>query len=88
MYYKCISKQQALDADSRAIQQINFTGNLAPDGKTTIFFIIKETNKIILDFLYETVRLLQIYFALINYQLKMGQYNTLNEKLFNSQLNK
>ena len=31
-----------LDADSKAIQQINFTGNLDLDGSTTIFFIIEE----------------------------------------------
>ena len=36
------SKQQALDADSRAIQKINFTANLEKAGNTTIFFIIEE----------------------------------------------
>ena len=43
-YYKMIaidlSKQQALDADPKAIQQINFTGNL--ENQSTIFFIIEE----------------------------------------------
>ena len=34
-----LSKQQALDADPRAIQQINFTENLDRDGNTTMFFI-------------------------------------------------
>ena len=34
-----LSKQQALDADSRAIQQINFTANLDRVGNTTMFFI-------------------------------------------------
>ena len=41
-----LSKQQALDADPRAIQQINFTANLDRAGNTIIFFIIeglKET---------------------------------------------
>ena len=37
-----LSKQQALDADSRAIQQINFTANLDRAGNTTMFFIIEE----------------------------------------------
>ena len=45
-HYKMIaidlSKQQALDADPRAIQQINFTANLDRDGNTTMFFIIEE----------------------------------------------
>ena len=37
-----LSKQQVLDADPRAIQQINFTANLDRDGNTTMFFIIEE----------------------------------------------
>ena len=39
-----LSKKQALNADPKAIQQINFTGNL--ENQSTIFFIIegaKET---------------------------------------------
>ena len=50
-YYKMIatdvSKQQALDADPKAIQQINFTANLDLDGKTINFFIIEETEEAI-----------------------------------------
>ena len=34
------SRQNELDADLRAIQQINFTANLDRAGNTTIFFII------------------------------------------------
>ena len=53
--YKMIAidlcKQQALDADAKAIQQINFTGNLDRDGNTTMFFIIEEAKETILDFL-------------------------------------
>ena len=68
-HYKVIaidlSKQQALDADLKAIQQINFTGNLAQDGNTTIFFITDEAKETILDFSEGTVRVLWIYFALI-----------------------
>ena len=48
-YYKAIaidlSKQQALDADLKTIQQVNFTANLDQDGNTTIFFIIEEAKK-------------------------------------------
>ena len=33
-----LSKQQAYDADPRAIQQINFIANLDRDGNTTMFF--------------------------------------------------
>ena len=44
-----LSKQQALDADPRAIQQINFTANLDRAGNTTMFFIIEETKETVLD---------------------------------------
>ena len=37
-----VSKQQALDADPRAIQQINFTANLDRDGNTRVYFILEE----------------------------------------------
>ena len=37
-----LSKQQALDADPRAIQQINFTANLDRAGNTRIYFILEE----------------------------------------------
>ena len=44
-YYKTIaidlSKQQALDNNPKAIQQINFTGKLAQEA--TAFFIIEKT---------------------------------------------
>ena len=48
-----LSKQQALDPDPKWMQQINFTGNLARarNENTTMFFIIGETKKVILDFL-------------------------------------
>ena len=36
-----LSKQQVLDADPRAIQQINFTANLDIDGNTRLYFILK-----------------------------------------------
>ena len=51
-------KQQALDADPKAIQQINFTGNLDRAGNTTIFFIFEETKETILDFSQGTVKVL------------------------------
>ena len=37
-----LSKQQALDAGPRAIQQINFTINLERARNTTMFFVIEE----------------------------------------------
>ena len=41
-----LSKQQALDADPRAIQLINITANIDRAGNTTMFFIIEEAKKI------------------------------------------
>ena len=43
-----LSKQQALDADPKAKQQINFAGNL--EGQSAIFFIIEEAKEKNLDF--------------------------------------
>ena len=53
-----LSKQQALDEDPTAIQQINFTGNLDRGGNTTMFFIIEEANEAVLDFWQGTVKVL------------------------------
>ena len=41
-----LSKQQALDADPRAIQQINFTANLDRDGNTRFYFILEEAKEL------------------------------------------
>ena len=50
--YSCLNKQQAFDADWKAIQQISFTGNLDQDrdGDKAMFFIIEEAKETILDF--------------------------------------
>ena len=40
-----LTKQQALDADTRAIQQIRFTENLDRTGNIRIFFIFEERKK-------------------------------------------
>ena len=53
-----LSKQQVLHADPRAIQLINFTANLDPAGKTTMYFVLKETKGTILDFSQGTVKVL------------------------------
>ena len=41
-----LSKQQALDADLRAIQQISFTANLDRAGNTRVYFILEEAKKL------------------------------------------
>ena len=45
-----LSKQKALNADPRPIQQINFT-DLDPDWDTRMFFILEEAKENILEFL-------------------------------------
>ena len=61
-YYKMIaidlSKQQALDADPKAIQQINFNGNSVQAAGATIIFIVEEAKETILDFSQGTVKVL------------------------------
>ena len=49
-----LSKQQALDADPKAIQQIYFTGNL--ENQSTTFFIIEEAKELVLNFSQGTVK--------------------------------
>ena len=53
-----LSKQQALDADPRAIQQINFTANLDRAGNTRVYFILEDAKETILDFSQGTVKVL------------------------------
>ena len=53
-----LSKQQALDSDPRAIQQINFTANLDRVGNTRFYFILEEAKETILDFSQGTVKAL------------------------------
>ena len=53
-----LSKQQALDADPRAIQQINFTANLDRAGNTSVYFILEEAKETVLDFSLGTVKVL------------------------------
>ena len=53
-----LSRQNELDADPRAIQQIIFTANLDRAGYTTIFFIIEEAKETIFEFSQGTVKVL------------------------------
>ena len=53
-----LSKQQVLDADPKAIQQINLSANLDRAGDTKIYFILEEAKETILDFSQGTEKLL------------------------------
>ena len=61
-YYKIIavdlSKQQALDADPKAIQLINFTENLDRVGNTRLYFILEEAKETFFEFSRGTVKVL------------------------------
>ena len=45
-----LRKQQKLDADPKAIQKINFTGNITRAEGARLFFITEEVKETILDF--------------------------------------
>ena len=72
-YYTMIivdwSKQQALDADPKAIQEINFTANLDRAGNARIYFILEEAKETVLDFSQGTVKVLWMRFHWIQFQL-------------------
>ena len=53
-----LSKEHALDADPKAMQQINFTASLDRVEQMEMYFIIEEAKEIVLDFSQATVRVL------------------------------
>ena len=56
-----LSKQKALDADSRAIQQIVFTGKIkaaVANTKVLIFYILEKSKETILEFPKGTTKVL------------------------------
>ena len=53
-----LSKQQALDGDPKAIQQINFTANLDRAKITRLYFILKEAKETDFEFSQRTVKVL------------------------------
>ena len=67
-HYKMIaidlSKQQELNFDPKAIQQINFMGNR--ENQSTIFFIIEEAKEAVLDFSQGTVKSILVFILCFN----------------------
>ena len=64
-----LRKQQALDADTRAIQQIIFTAHLDrenDDDTTRIYFILKKAKETILDFSQGSVKVLEICYRIFS----------------------
>ena len=80
-----LSKQHSLDADLRAIQQINFTADLDRTGNTKMLFIIEKAKETVLNFSQGTEKILLNSILLKSviewfnfYQYKITQYNSLN----------
>ena len=85
-----LSKQQALDADSKVIKQINFIGNLERDNGTTILFIIgeaKKNNSFKRNF-ESIVKSIVNLFYFNTISILNTQCRALNVKFSDSQLNK
>ena len=59
-----LSKQQALDTDPSAIQQINFAANLDRANNSRIFFILKEAKETVLKFSQCTVKVLYVSYRI------------------------
>ena len=59
-----LSKQQKLDADPKAIQKVNFTGNQDRAEGSTMFLIIEEVKETVLDFSKGSIKVLWFYFVL------------------------
>ena len=58
MIVEVLSKQQALDADPKAIQKINFTARFDRAENTRIYLIIEEAKATVLEFSQGTVKVL------------------------------
>ena len=65
-HYKMIavdlSKQQALDANPKEIQQINFTSNLERAGNTRFYFILEEAKETVIEFSEGTIKILKVQY--------------------------
>ena len=53
-----LSKQQALDADPKVIQQINFTASLDRAGNTRLYFILEEAKETVFEFSQGIIKVL------------------------------
>ena len=77
-----LSKQKALDADSRAIQQIIFTGKIKATEANTrviIYYILEQSKETILEFAKGIASVVTTYKWLNTVKLMLS-YQTLNWK--------
>ena len=85
-----LSKQRTLDADPKAIQQINSTANLDREGNRRFHFFLEESKETVFGFsrnrknFMSTALLnaiiLNTKYILAFVNIKMTQYNSLNVK--------
>ena len=76
-----LSKQKALDADSRVIQRIIFTGKIKSTVENTraiIFFILKQSKETMLEFAKGATNMLQLH---INGEINVKLSDTQLKKL-------
>ena len=76
-----LSKQSVLDSDPRAVQEIEFIYKLDNGTNSQILRILEKEKQTILEFSKDTVKVLEAIY-------KMVEYNKINAKLSNLQLNK
>ena len=53
-----LSKRQTLDADPKAIQQINFTANVDRAGNKRFYLILEEAKETVFEFSHGSVNVL------------------------------
>ena len=53
-----LGRQQVLDSDPKAIQEINFTTNLDRAGNTRFYFIVEEAKETVFEFSQGNVKVL------------------------------
>ena len=82
-------RKKEKEKQKKKIRKFNFSVNKAREvnADTIMFLISEEAKETVLDLSKRIVGVCKFVFALIQYQYKMTQYNTLNVKLSNSQLN-
>ena len=82
-------KERKKKEKRKKIRKFNFYVNEAREvnADTMMFLISEKAKETVLDLSKRIVGVCKFVFALIQYQYKMTQYNTLNVKLSNSQLN-
>ena len=65
-----LSKQQAVNVDPKAIQQISSTANLDRAGNTKFYFILEEAKEPVFEFWPETVNVLWMQLNVIFISIK------------------